>query len=153
MQRNWIGSSEGTMVNFRQEGHGAPIPIFTTRPDTLFGVTFMVYAPEHPDVLEMVQGTEHEQAVREFVNRIVMQDKFDAQRRGPEKEGMFLGRYAINPLNGEEGADLHRQLRAARNTAPASIMAVPAHDQRDFEFAKKYGIPHQGRDQPAGRDN
>jgi leucyl-tRNA synthetase len=139
MQRNWIGKSHGAMVNFRDRDTGAPIPIFTTRPDTLYGVRFMVYAPEHPDVLKMAQGTDREQEVRAFVDKAMNQDKYQRAADDKEKEGVFLGRYAVNPLNGDE-VPIYTANFVLMEYGTGIIMAVPAHDQRDFEFAKKYGI-------------
>ena len=140
MQNNWIGKSHGTMVNFKRKEDGADIPIFTTRPDTLYGVTFMVYAPEHPDVIEMVRGTEREDEVRAFVDRVLNEDKFTRAAEDKEKEGMFLGKYAINPLNGDE-VPIYTANFVLMEYGTGIIMAVPTHDQRDFEFSKKYGIP------------
>ncbi len=144
MQRNWIGKSEGCMVNFElvnpRSDEDKNIPIFTTRPDTLYGVTFMVFAPEHPRTLELAAGTSREAKVREFVNRVCVQDRSVRTAEDREKKGVWLGREAINPLTGE-----HVKLFTANfvlmEYGTGCIMAVPAHDQRDFEFAKKYDIP------------
>jgi leucyl-tRNA synthetase len=139
MQENWIGKSEGTMVNFRLKDSNEIIPIFTTRPDTLFGVTFMVFAPEHPKVMELVKGTEYEQKVKDFVKKVVIQEKFTRAAEDKEKEGMFIGKYAVNPVNGEK-IPIYIANFVLLEYGTGFIMAVPAHDQRDFEFAKKYGI-------------
>ena len=140
MQRNWIGKSEGTLVNFHIKGSDDVIPIFTTRPDTLFGVTFIVFAPEHPKVMELVAGTEYEKKVKKFINKVVIEDRFTRTAEDKEKEGMFIGKYAINPLNGEE-IPIYIANFVLLDYGTGAIMAVPAHDQRDFEFAKKYKIP------------
>jgi len=140
MQQNWIGRSEGTMVNFQMKGSEEIIPIFTTRPDTLYGVTFMVYAPEHPKVLELVKDTEYEKKVKEFIAKVVVQERFSRTAEEQEKEGMFIGKYAINPLTGDE-IPIYIANFVLLEYGTGAIMAVPAHDQRDFEFAKKYSIP------------
>jgi len=140
MQENWIGKSYGTLVNFRLKGSDSLIPVFTTRPDTLYGATFMTFAPEHPRVLEFIAGTEYEKRVREFINKVVIEDRFTRTGEDKEKEGMFIGRYAINPLNGDE-IPIYVANFVLMEYGTGAIMAVPAHDQRDFEFAKKYHIP------------
>ncbi|MEK6934943.1 MAG: leucine--tRNA ligase, partial [Nanoarchaeota archaeon] len=140
MQTNWLGRSEGTLVNFRIEKSDEVIPIFTTRPDTLYGVTFMVYAPEHPKVLELVSGTNKEKEVEKFINKVVIQDKFSRTAEETEKEGLFIGKYAINPVNNEK-IPIYIGNFVLLEYGTGAIMAVPAHDQRDFEFAKKYNIP------------
>ena len=144
MQKNWIGRSEGCMVNFKladpREGEEENLPIFTTRPDTLYGVTFMVLAPEHPLTLALSKGTPEENAVREFVNRVAIQDRNVRTAEDREKEGVFLGREAVNPLTGER-IKLYTANFVLMEYGTGCIMAVPAHDQRDFEFAKKYNIP------------
>lgn len=138
MQRNWIGRSEGSLMDFRIEGSEKKLQIFTTRPDTLFGITFLVYAPEHPDVMELVQGTEHEGKVKEFVQRVVQQDRF--HRTAAEKEGMFIGKHAAHPITGEK-IPIYIANFVLYEYGTGAIIAVPAHDQRDFEFAKKYELP------------
>jgi len=140
MQENWIGRSYGTLVSFKLKGFDSSIPVFTTRPDTLYGATFLTFAPEHPTVLELIAGTEYEKRVREFINRVVIEDRFTRTGEDKEKEGMFIGRYAINPLNGEE-IPIYVANFVLMEYGTGVIMAVPAHDQRDFEFAKKYNIP------------
>ncbi len=140
MQRNWIGRSEGSLVNFKLKGFDEVLPIFTTRPDTLYGVTFMVFAPEHPMILDLVQGTPYEKKVKEFAAKVVIQDRFYRTAEDKEKEGVFTGVYAINPLNGDE-IPIYVANFVLMEYGTGCIMAVPAHDQRDFEFAKKYNIP------------
>ena len=140
MQENWIGRSEGTLINFKLKRTGEIMPIFTTRVDTLWGVTFMVFAPEHPKVMELVKGTEYEERVKRFIDRIVIQDKFQRTDDTKEKEGMFIGEYAINPVTGDE-VPIYIANFVLLEYGTGFIMAVPAHDQRDFEFAKKYQVP------------
>ncbi len=139
MQRNWIGKSEGTLVNFTLKGTKKIIPVFTTRPDTLYGVTFLVYAPEHPDVMEFVKGTSYEKDVRAFVKKVVVDEKFTRAAEDKEKEGLFIGKNAIHPLTGEE-LPIYIANFVLMDYGTGTVMAVPAHDQRDFEFAKKYKI-------------
>ncbi len=140
MQRNWIGKSSGTLVNFRLKNNKKIIPVFTTRPDTLYGVTFLVYAPEHPDVMELVKGTKHEAEVKKFIKKVIIEEKFSRSAEDKEKEGLFLGKYAINPINNEQ-IPIYIANFVLMDYGTGTIMAVPAHDQRDFEFAKKYKIP------------
>jgi len=140
MQRNWIGESEGTIVNFKLKDTKEEIPIFTTRVDTIYGVTFMVFAPEHPKVQELVKGTKHEKEVKEFTKKVLIQDKFTRTAEDTEKEGIFTGKYAINPLTNDE-IPIYIGNFVVPDYGGGAVMAVPAHDQRDFEFAKKYDIP------------
>ena len=102
MQRNWIGRSEGAEVIFRCEELGVDYPVFTTRPDTLFGATFFVMAPEHPDVLRLAAGTEHEQAVRDYVNHALTESNEERGDADKPKTGVPLGRTVTNPVNGEQ---------------------------------------------------
>jgi len=140
MQQNWIGKSHGTEIYFKIEGTDDAIPIFTTRADTLYGVTFMVYAPEHPKVAELVKGTKYENNVKKFVKKVVIEEKFSRTAEGNEKEGMFIGKYAVNPVNNER-IPIYIGNFVLLEYGAGAVMAVPAHDQRDFEFAKKYSIP------------
>jgi leucyl-tRNA synthetase len=140
MQENWIGRSEGCLVHFPLADNGENLTIFTTRPDTLFGVTFMSLAPEHPLVPQLVRGTEYEKPVMEFVSRVATQDRFMRTADDQEKEGAFTGQYALNPLTGDR-VPIYVANFVLMEYGTGAIMAVPAHDQRDFEFAAKYGIP------------
>jgi leucyl-tRNA synthetase len=140
MQRNWIGRSEGAEVVFRCEEMDLDFPVFTTRPDTLFGATFFVLAPEHPEVERLAAGTEHEREVREYVNEAA---RATAEERGAEehqKTGVPLGREVVNPVNGE-----HIPMFVAdyvlMEYGTGAIMAVPAHDERDYDFAKAFDLP------------
>ncbi|MGI8801876.1 MAG: leucine--tRNA ligase [Solirubrobacteraceae bacterium] len=140
MQRNWIGRSEGAEVVFRCAELGVDYPVFTTRPDTLFGATFFVMAPEHPDVLRLVAGTGQEAPVRDYVNRALAAD---TQERGDVekvKTGVALGRTVTNPVNGEE-IPMFVADYVLMEYGTGAIMAVPAHDQRDHAFAEAYGLP------------
>ena len=140
MQRNWIGRSEGTLINFKQKETNEDIKVFTTRPDTIYGATYMVYAPEHPKVSELVKGTKYEKDVKKFVDKVLLEEKFSRSAEDYTKEGMFIGKHAINPLTGEE-IPIYIANFVLMDYGTGVIMAVPAHDQRDFEFAKKYKIP------------
>ena len=140
MQANWIGRSEGARVDFVVAETGDPLGCFTTRPDTLFGVTFMSLAPEHPLVRELVAGTEREAEVMAFVEACRKEKAIDRAAADTEKEGVFTGRHVVNPVNGERVA-LWVANYALMEYGTGAVMAVPAHDQRDFEFAKKYDIP------------
>ncbi len=137
MQQNWIGKSSGVMVNFTLDGKD--FPIFTTRPDTMYGVTFMAIAPEHPLVDEIVEKANDEN-LEAFVKRIQKQDTVKRAAEDYEKEGVSTGKYVVNPLNGEK-VPLYVVNFVLMEYGTGAIMAVPAHDQRDFEFAKKYGLP------------
>jgi leucyl-tRNA synthetase len=140
MQRNWIGRSEGAYVDFEVEGTGELVRVFTTRPDTLFGATFFVLAPEHELAERLVAGTEREADFHEFRERVGRESEIERLSTERDKEGVFLGTYAINPVNGERipiwAADY-----VLTDYGTGAIMAVPAHDQRDFEFARMYGLP------------
>ncbi|MCC6544998.1 MAG: leucine--tRNA ligase [Nitrospirae bacterium] len=140
MQRNWIGKSVGVEIDFPLADSNIPVRIFTTRPDTLFGATFMSLAPEHPLVNELIRGTETETGVRDFIERVKRQDKIVRTSADVEKEGVFTGRYAINPLTREK-IPVWVANFVLVEYGTGSIMAVPAHDQRDYEFAGKYKIP------------
>ena len=135
IQRNWIGRSEGTEVDFDLEG-GGKISVFTTRPDTIYGVTFMAVSPESP-LAESLPTGDQGGAVAEYVRKALVRD--EAQRE-KEKDGVFTGRHAINPFNGEK-VQLWVADYVLGGYGTGVVMGVPAHDQRDFEFAKKYRLP------------
>ena len=139
MQKNWIGKSLGAEIHFPIEDRDEFIPVFTTRHDTVFGATFMVLAPEHPLVSEMSRGTEQEKEVQAFVERISMQDRSAKSIEDYEKEGVFIGRYCINPMT-DRRIPIYTANFALMEYGTGAVMAVPAHDQRDFDFAKKYGL-------------
>ncbi|MDW7651884.1 MAG: leucine--tRNA ligase [Bacillota bacterium] len=140
MQENWIGKSEGALIRFPIKGRDTEIPVFTTRPDTLFGVTYMVLAAEHPLVDELTAGTEDEETVRAFVEKTRKLTDVTRSSTEMEKEGIFTGAYCINPVNGEEVPILVGNY-VLMGYGTGAVMGVPAHDQRDFEFAKKYNLP------------
>jgi len=140
MQRNWIGKSTGVEVDFTVEGSGEKLTIFTTRPDTLYGVTFMSIAPEHPMVESLIKGKQQADAVRAFCQRIMGEDKAVRTDENQEKEGIFTGAYAVNPLNSDK-IPVWVGNFVLMDYGTGAIMSVPSHDQRDFEFAKKYGLP------------
>jgi leucyl-tRNA synthetase len=140
MQRNWIGKSEGAEVEFPlQDGSGA-ITVFTTRPDTLYGATFMSLAPEHPLVNRLIQGYPEAAAVRAFVEQAGRLDRTTRLTGNFEKAGMFTGAYAINPLT-RQPIPIWVGNFVLMEYGTGAIMAVPAHDQRDFEFARTYHLP------------
>ncbi|MEW6137343.1 MAG: leucine--tRNA ligase [Thermodesulfobacteriota bacterium] len=139
MQRNWIGRSEGARILFDVEGRDKPIEVFTTRPDTLYGATFMSLAPEHPLSLELSSGTEQELAVRNFINQVLTQEWQQRVGEEAEKEGVFTGAYCVNPLTGRR-MPIYVANFVLYEYGTGAVMAVPAHDQRDFEFARKYGL-------------
>lgn len=140
MQRNWIGKSVGAEVRFPLADRDGALTIFTTRQDTLFGATFMVLAPEHPDALALAQGTSQEQQVRAFIERITREDRLQRTAADVDKEGVFTGAYAINPLT-HERIPVWIGNFVLLEYGTGAIMAVPSNDQRDFEFAQKYGLP------------
>ena len=139
MQSNWIGKSIGAEVKFAVEGTDQALEVFTTRPDTLFGATFMVLAPEHPMVDELVEGTEYEASIKAFQQKLQHMSEVERTATDVEKEGLFTGSYAINPLNGRK-TPIYVANYVLMDYGTGAIMAVPAHDERDFEFAKKYDI-------------
>lgn len=139
MQENWVGKSYGAEMEFKIEGSDKTLEIFTTRPDTTYGVTFMVLAPEHPFVNELVKGTEYEESVIEFINKLQHMSEIERTASNVEKEGVFIGRYAVNPLN-QKRIPIYIANYVLMDYGTGAVMAVPAHDERDFEFAKKYDI-------------
>jgi leucyl-tRNA synthetase len=140
MQRNWIGRSEGAEVTFACPEVGVDYPVFTTRPDTLFGATFFVMAPEHPDVMKLAAGTEYEQQVRDYVNHALGEGAEERADNDRTKTGVPLGRSVINPVNGER-IPMWVADYVLMEYGTGAIMAVPAHDARDHDFATTYGLP------------
>ncbi|HHW01988.1 MAG TPA: leucine--tRNA ligase [Thermoanaerobacterales bacterium] len=140
MQENWIGRSEGVEFSFIAEKNGRRIPVFTTRPDTVYGVSYLVLAPEHPMVSELSAGTEQENAVKEFQKKMEKLNEITRTSTETEKEGLFIGAYAINPMNGDR-VPIWIANYVLLDYGTGAVMGVPAHDQRDFEFAKKYDLP------------
>jgi len=139
MQRNWIGKSYGAIIRFPMVGSDEVVEVFTTRQDTVFGATFMCLAPEHPLVKEIIKGCSQEREVLEFVERTLKMDRFLRTAEFTVKEGAFTGRHCINPATGEE-IPIFVANFVLFDYGTGAIMAVPTHDQRDFEFAKKYGL-------------
>jgi leucyl-tRNA synthetase len=139
MQKNWIGKSVGAQINFAVEDSDEVIPVFTTRQDTVFGATFMCLAPEHALVRRLSKGTSQEKEVEQFVERIALQDRSARTIENYEKEGVFIGSYCLNPLNGHR-IPVFTANFALMEYGTGAVMSVPAHDQRDFDFARKYGL-------------
>lgn len=139
MQKNWIGRSTGAEVTFEIENFSKKLQIYTTRPDTLFGVTYMVLAPEHPFVPELTNGTEYEDAVKAYQEECQHKSEIERTSLTKEKTGVFTGCYGINPVNGKK-VPIFISDYVMMDYGTGAIMAVPAHDQRDFEFAKKFDL-------------
>src|SRR5438445_7798048 len=139
MQANWIGRSHGVEVDFPVESQPEPMRIYTTRPDTLFGVTFMVLAPEHP-LVEKVTTPEHRETVRAYVDKARRETEIERMSTDREKTGVPTGGFAVNPMNGER-VPIWVADYVLVTYGTGAIMAVPGHDQRDFEFARKFGLP------------
>jgi leucyl-tRNA synthetase len=140
MQQNWIGKSVGSKILFPLESTDAQITVFTTRADTLFGATFMSLAPEHPMVEGLCRGTSQEEAVLRFVEKTKQAKRSDRETELLEKEGVFTGSCCIHPLTYEK-MPIYVANFVLMEYGTGAVMAVPAHDQRDFEFAVKYGLP------------
>ena len=139
MQRNWIGKSYGANINFKIKDSDKILEVFTTRADTLFGATYMVMSPEHPYVNDLVAGSDHEAEVLEYQEKARRMTDIERTSTSNEKTGVFTGRYAINPVNGKE-IPIYISDYVLMGYGTGAIMAVPAHDQRDFDFAKKFGL-------------
>jgi leucyl-tRNA synthetase len=156
MQRNWIGRSEGAEVTFRCEELGLDFPVFTTRPDTLFGAAFFVLAPEHPELERLIAGTPAETGVREYVNAVARESVEDRGDEDRPKTGVPLGRTVVNPVNGEE-IPMFVADYVLMEYGTGAIMAVPGHDSRDYEFAKAFDLPIkrviEGSDPDLARDD
>ncbi len=154
-QQTWIGRSNGASILFEVDGGNeidgvdGPLEVFTTRPDTLYGCTFMSLAPEHPWTRKLAAGTAHEAAVNAFADRMGTTERADRMDDKAEKEGLFVGRYAINPVNGRP-VPIYTANFVLADYGTGAVMAVPAHDQRDFEFAEKYDIEKVVVIQPDG---
>ena len=139
MQENWIGRSEGVSIKFAVKGLEETIETFTTRHDTIFGVSYLVLAPEHPLIEKLTSGTEYEEKVKDFISNVQKLSEVDRTSTELEKEGIFTGGYAINPLNDEEVPILVGNY-VLYEYGTGAVMGVPAHDERDFLFAKKYNL-------------
>jgi len=139
MQKNWIGESHGAILRFPVVDFDRVIEVFTTRQDTIFGATFLCFAPEHPLIKELIKGMPQEKDVKEFIERILKVDTFMRTADFTAKEGIFTGRYCLNPATGEQ-IPIYVANFVLYEYGTGAIMAVPTHDQRDFEFAKKYNL-------------
>ncbi|MFQ5901571.1 MAG: leucine--tRNA ligase, partial [Thermodesulfobacteriota bacterium] len=149
MQKNWIGKSVGAEIDFPVEGSKGAIKVFTTRQDTVYGVTFMSLAPEHPLTLELSKGTDQEGKVRDFVEKIKREDLLKRTSPDYEKAGVFTGAYCINPFT-QKRMPVFAANFVLMGYGTGAVMAVPAHDRRDFEFAGKYDLPVVVVIQPEG---
>lgn len=139
MQRNWIGKSEGAEVDFTVDGQNDILKVFTTRPDTLFGATYMVLAPEHP-LVEKITSAEHKKSVEAYIKEASMKSDLQRTELNKDKTGVFTGAYAVNPVN-DKKIPIWISDYVLISYGTGAIMAVPAHDTRDFEFATKFKIP------------
>jgi leucyl-tRNA synthetase len=151
MQRNWIGRSEGAEVTFRCEELELDFPVFTTRPDTLFGATFFVVAPEHPEVERLAAGTGHEHEVRDYVDAAIRSSTEERGDAAHAKTGVPLGRSVTNPVNGEQ-IPMFVADYVLMEYGTGALMAVPAHDDRDFDFAQTFGLPIRRVVAPRGEE-
>ena len=141
MQRNWIGRSEGAKVTFTlPELNDEPVTVFTTRPDTLYGVTYLVLAPEHPLVERLIAGKEKEEELRAFIEQMKKESEIERTAADAEKVGMDTGAVARHPLTGET-VPVWIANYVLMDYGTGAVMGVPAHDERDFQFARKYGLP------------
>ena len=139
MQTNWIGKSSGCEIYFRRKDNNGVIPVFTTRADTIFGATYIVLAPEHPMVKELIKGQPQEKAGLKFIDKVSQESKVVRSSSDVKKEGIFTGSYAINPVNNEI-IPIWVADYVLMEYGTGAIMAVPTHDQRDFLFAKEHGL-------------
>ncbi|VAX35182.1 Leucyl-tRNA synthetase [hydrothermal vent metagenome] len=140
MQANWIGKSYGVEIYFKEKQSAKHINVFTTRPDTIFGATYVVLAPEHPMVEDLIKGAKNEEAIRTFMAKAANESKSQRMSGDKQKEGIFTGAYAINPVNNEE-IPIWIADYVLMGYGTGAIMAVPTHDQRDFLFAKEQNLP------------
>lgn len=139
MQKNWIGKSNGAEVDFKIKDYDETLTVFTTRIDTIYGTTFMVLAPEYPTVLDMVKNTEYEAPVKEYIERCAHMNEIERTSTTNEKTGVFIGKYAVNPFTGKT-MPIYISDYVLMGYGTGAVMGVPAHDQRDFDFATKFGI-------------
>ncbi len=139
MQKNWIGKSVGAEVQFKIKDSDETLTVFTTRVDTIYGTTYMVLAPEYPTVLSMVEGTEYEKPVKEYIEKVEHMNDIQRTSTTNEKTGVFIGKYAINPFTKKE-IPIYISDYVLMGYGTGAVMGVPAHDQRDFDFATKFGL-------------
>ncbi len=140
MQENWIGRSEGAEFNFCLDGSTEKIPVYTTRPDTVFGVSYVVLAAEHPLVAKLIAEQENKNEIEDFITKVRNQTELERTSTEVEKEGVFTGAYAINPFNGER-VPIWIANYVLFEYGTGAVMGVPAHDDRDWQFATKYNLP------------
>ncbi|MGQ9608243.1 MAG: leucine--tRNA ligase [bacterium] len=151
MQKNWIGKSTGVQINFPIADFDDVLSVFTTRQDTIFGATYMVLAPEHPIIAKLTKGTEYEKPVMAFINEVSRENKIIRESSEVERKGIFTGAYAINPMT-KERIPIFLADYVLMEYGTGAVMAVPAHDQRDFEFAKKFNLPIRVVIQPPDKE-
>ncbi len=151
MQKNWIGKSYGAIIRFPVVGSNEFIEVYTTRQDTLFGATFLCFAPEHPMLKELIKGQPQENDIQAFIERTLRVDSYIRTADLTAKEGIFTGRYCVNPVT-EEHIPIYVANFVLFDYGTGAIMAVPTHDQRDFEFAKKYALPLRVVIKPVDRE-
>jgi leucyl-tRNA synthetase len=151
MQKNWIGKSYGAIIRFPVVRSGEVIEVYTTRQDTLFGATFLCFAPEHPMLKELIKGQSREKEIQAFIERTLKVDSYIRTADFTSKEGIFTGRYCVNPVT-EEHIPIYVANFVLFDYGTGAIMAVPTHDQRDFEFAKKYDLPLRVVIKPTDRE-
>jgi len=147
MQKNWIGKSEGLSIRFPIGEIEEELEVFTTRPDTIYGATYMVLAPEHPYVDQLISGQPNEDEIRNFIKKVKSQAEMERTSPQSSKDGIFTGSFAINPMT-EQEIPIYIANYVLMGYGTGAIMAVPAHDQRDFDFAKKYDLPIKAVIQP-----
>ncbi|MBN1914078.1 MAG: leucine--tRNA ligase [Candidatus Omnitrophica bacterium] len=156
MQKNWLGKSEGVEIYFRMKGSDTILPVFTTRQDTIFGATYVVLAPEHPLVKQLIKDSPQEKEILDFIDKVAKETKTVRTASDVKKEGRFTGAYAINPVNNNE-IPVWIADYVLMEYGTGAIMAVPAHDQRDFLFAKEHNlelkIVIESQNSKAGRQN
>lgn len=140
MQTNWIGKSTGVEINLPIDGQDNAITVYTTRPDTVYGMTFMVVAPEHPTIEQLIKDQSNREKIEKFIFTVRNQNRIERTSEQSEKLGMFTGRFAINPVNGRK-IPIYIGNYVLMDYGTGAIMAVPAHDARDFDFAHKHDIP------------
>ncbi len=139
MQENWIGRSEGAEFSLEIDGRAEKIPVYTTRPDTIFGITFMALAVEHPLIEKLIAGKPNEEEIRRFITETRNMSDMERTSSESEKKGIFTGEYAINPVNGKK-VPIWITNYVLYEYGTGAVMGVPSHDERDWMFAKKYGL-------------
>lgn len=151
MQENWIGKSSGVEIYFKLKEFDEVIPVFTTRPDTIFGATYIVLAPEHPIVRALIRGKPQEEEIIKFIDKVSIESKIVRSSSDVKKEGFFTGSFAVNPVNNEE-VSIWVADYVLMEYGTGAIMAVPTHDQRDFLFAREHNLPMRVVIKPLGCD-